>query len=62
MYIEYYEQYYKDVALRFSVNTEKILALVFFFMSVMFIMKHKEEIKILNTMYKADVFEYGGSL
>ena len=62
MYIEYYQEYYKDVQLRFSLNTEKILALLCFAMSVIFILKHKEEIKILNTMYKQDVFEYGGSL
>jgi hypothetical protein len=44
MYIEYFEEYYRDVELRFSVNTEKILALLFFFLSVVSILKHREEL------------------
>lgn len=62
MYIEYYEEYYRNVELRFSLNTEKILAMAFFFGSVIFLLKHKEEIKILNSMYKDDVFNYNGPL
>jgi hypothetical protein len=56
MYIEYYQDYYRGKELRFSANSEKIFAMVCFFLSVMLIMKHKEELKILQSMYKEDVF------
>jgi hypothetical protein len=52
MWVDWYQDYYQDKELRFSANTEKILAMMCFFGAIISMMKHKEELKNMQSLYK----------